>query len=204
MQENSQNQSVDTNEQKIKEDDSVNEKKFQNQFTSKKKKEEPVQQEISDEDKIKKLEEDVVKANDRALRALAELENNRKMSKIEMEKTIKFGISKLVNDLIVVSENFFLASNNAPKEELEANDALKNYFNAISMTENELTKVLEKNGVKRIYPMDQKFDHNLHEALSQTESEKEEGTVVQVIQAGYSLNERLLKPALVTVAKPKA
>jgi len=204
MQENSQNQSIDANEQNINEDDSVNEKKFQDQFSSKKKDDNKVEEESNNEDTIKKLEEDIVKANDRALRALAELENNRKMAKIEMEKTIKFGISKLVNDIIVVAENFFLASNNAPKEELEASDGLKNYFNAISMTENELVKVLEKNGVKRIYPMDQNFDHNLHEALSQVESDKKEGTIIQVIQAGYSLNERLLKPALVAVAKPKA
>jgi len=202
MQENSQKQSVDSNEKSIKEDESTNEKKFQEQFASKKKVEEPVEE--TAEDKIKKLEEDLAKANDRALRALAELENNRRMAKIELEKTIKFGVSRLVNDLIVVAENFFLASNNAPKEELESTDSLKNYFNAISMTESEMMKVLEKNGVKRIYPMDQNFDHNLHEALSQVESDKEEGTVVQVIQAGYSLNDRLLKPALVGVAKAKA
>lgn len=201
MQDNSQNQSVDDKEQNLNEDNANTDTTFQDKFASKKSNQENTQEEETTEDKIKKLEEDVAKANDRALRALAELENNRKMAKIEQEKAIKFGVSKLVNDLIVVAENFFLASNNAPKEELEANDNLKNYFNAISMTESELMKVLEKNGVKRIYPLDEKFDHNLHEALSQVESDKEQGIVVQVIQAGYSLNERLLKPALVAVSK---
>lgn len=72
------------------------------------------------------------------------------------------------------------------------------------MTEKELLKVLEKNQVKRIYPLNQKFDHNFHEAIAQVESDAEEGTVVQVIQAGYSIADRLIRPALVGVAKAKA
>ncbi|MBL6664778.1 MAG: nucleotide exchange factor GrpE [Rickettsiales bacterium] len=197
MQENSNNQSNNDVQQGLETPNEEKENQFQDKFPSKK----PQEEENNFDEKIKKLEEDLAKANDRALRALAELENNRKMAKIELEKTVKFAISKFVNDIIVVSENFFLAGNNAPKEDLEANDNLKNYFNAISMTESELMKALEKNGVKRINPLGEKFDHNLHEALSQIDSEEEQGTVVQVVQAGYSLNDRLLKPALVVVSK---
>lgn len=201
MQDNSQNQEETNQENSNLEDNN----KFQQRFASNKSNQNEAQQEqnqeISSEDKIKELEQKLANANDRALRALAELENNRRSSKAELEKTIKFGISRFANDLIVVCENFFLASNNAPKQELEANDNLKNYFSAMSMTQNELVKVLEKNGVKRIYPLGEKFDHNFHEALSQIESDKEQGTVLDVIQAGYALNDRLLKPALVAVAK---
>lgn len=154
------------------------------------------------EQKLLELQAKVDEANDRALRALAELDNSRRLAKQEIEKTIKYSISKFASDLIVVTENFFLASANAPKEEIEKNEAIKNYVNAINMTEKELIKTLEKHGVKRIYPLKEKFDHNFHEAISQIENaEDEEGTVLQVIQAGYSLNDRLLKPALVAVAK---
>lgn len=154
------------------------------------------------EQKLLELQSKVNEANDRALRALAELDNSRRLAKQELEKTIKYSISKFASDLIVVTENFFLASENAPKEEIEKNEPIKNYFNAINMTEKELMKTLEKHGVKRIYPLKEKFDHNFHEAIAQIESaEDEEGTILQVIQAGYSLNDRLLKPSLVAVAK---
>lgn len=154
------------------------------------------------EQKILELQNKLEEANDRTLRALAELENSKRLAKQEIEKTIKYSISKFVSDLIVVSENFFLASSNSPIEEIEKNQLIKNYVNAINMTEKELMKTLEKHGVKRIYPLKEKFDHNFHEAISQIESaEDEEGTILQVIQAGYSLNDRLIKPALVAVAK---
>jgi len=153
--------------------------------------------------KIADLEEKAAKADERALRALAEADNVRRRSGQEQEKLVKYAISNFVNDLIVVVENFFLASNNAPKEEIEKSEKIKNYADAITMTENELVKVLEKNGVKRLFPVGEEFNHNIHEAVSQIESEEKEGTVLQVVQAGYTINERLLKPALVVVAKPK-
>lgn len=160
--------------------------------------------EVTPEDKIAELEQKLVEANDKTLRCLAELDNVRRRSKEELEKSAKFAISNFVSDLVVVAENFFLASENAPKNEIEANAEVKKYADAISMTEKELMKVLEKNQVKRISPLNEKFDHNLHQALTQIESDVEEGTVIQVIQAGYSVHNRLIRPALVGVAKPKA
>jgi molecular chaperone GrpE len=156
------------------------------------------------EEKIAELEQKNSDLNDKLLRTLAELDNVRRRSKEEVEKTARFAISGFVGDLVVVAENFFLASENAPKDEIEKNPAIKNYADAIVMTEKELLKILEKNQVKRIFPLNQKFDHNLHEAIAQLDSEAEEGTVVQVIQAGYSISERLIRPALVGVAKNKS
>ena len=153
--------------------------------------------------KIVELEQKNTDLNDKILRALAELDNVRRRSREEVEKSAKFAISNFVGDLVLVAENFFLASENAPKAEIEKNTAIKNYADAILMTEKELLKVLEKHQVKRIYPLNQKFDHHFHEAIAQMESDAEEGTVVQVIQAGYSIAERLIRPALVGVAKPK-
>ncbi len=156
------------------------------------------------EEKIVELEQKNTELNDKLLRALAELDNVRRRSREEIEKTARFAISAFATDLVVVAENFFMASENAPKEEIEKNPAVKSYADAIVMTEKELLKILEKNQVKRIYPLNQKFDHNFHEAIAQLESEAEEGVIVQVIQAGYSIADRLIRPALVGVAKNKS
>ena len=156
------------------------------------------------EEKIAELEQKNSELNDKLLRALAELDNVRRRSREEIEKSAKFAISNFAADLVVVVENFFLASDNAPKEEIEKIPAIKNYADAIVMTEKELLKVLEKNQVKRISPLNQKFDHNFHEAIAQVESEAKEGLVVQVVQAGYSIADRLIRPALVGVAKLKS
>ena len=183
----------------------------QNLFRRIKMSENPTENKIEDQvpesneadKKIAELEEKNSELNDKILRALAELDNVRKRSRDEMEKTAKFAISNFVSDLVVVTENFFMASENAPKDEIEKNPAIKNYADAIIMTEKELLKVLEKNQVKRIFPINQQFDHNLHEAIAQVDSEAEEGLVVKVIQAGYSIADRLIRPALVAVAKAK-
>lgn len=149
------------------------------------------------------LSEEVSKLNEKNLRLLAEIDNLRRRSKEDVEKTAKYAISNFVGDLVATVENFFLASSHAPREEIEKSEAIKNYAQAVDMTQKELMKILEKHNIVRIFPMDQKFDHNLHEALSQVESDKEEGIVVQVIQAGYKIGDRLLRPALVGVSKKK-
>ncbi|NBX52094.1 MAG: nucleotide exchange factor GrpE [Proteobacteria bacterium] len=154
--------------------------------------------------KIVELEQKLSEANDKILRTLAELDNVRRRSREEIEKASKYAIANFVGDLVMVAENFFMASENSPKQEIEKYPAIKNYATAIEMTEKELLKVLEKNNVKRIFPLNQEFDHNFHEAIANIESDAKEGLVVQVIQAGYSVGERLIRPALVGVAKPKA
>ena len=153
--------------------------------------------------KIIELEQKISDQNDKFLRTLAELDNVRRRAREENDKTAKFAIANFAGDLVTVAENFFMASENAPKDEIEKNPAIKNYALAIEMTEKELLKVLEKNQVKRIYPLNQDFDHNFHEAIANIESEAKEGSVVQVIQAGYSIADRLIRPALVGVAKAK-
>jgi molecular chaperone GrpE len=153
--------------------------------------------------KIIELEQKISEQNDKFLRTLAELDNVRRRAREENDKTAKFAIANFAGDLVTVAENFFMASENAPKDEIAKNPAIKNYALAIEMTEKELLKVLEKNQVKRIYPLNQDFDHNFHEAIANIESEAKEGSVVQVIQAGYSIADRLIRPALVGVAKAK-
>ena len=153
--------------------------------------------------KIQELEQKNTELNDKLLRNLAEIENVRKRAREESDKASKYAISGFVSDLVVVCENFFMAQENSPKNEIENNSLIKNYATAIEMTQKELLKVLEKNNVKRIFPLNQDFDHNFHEAIAHIESDSKAGSVVQVIQAGYSIAERLIRPALVGVAKAK-
>ncbi len=192
MQKNHEN--MENNEQKIQD--------FSEE-TSEKNTEEKNEADSKLQNKINELEQKNSDLNDKLLRTLAELDNTRRRSREDLEKSAKFAITNFVSDLVLVVENFFLASENAPKAEIDQNPAIKNYADAIVMTEKELFKVLEKNQVKRIYPLNQKFDHHFHEAISQIESEAEEGSVVKVIQAGYTVSDRLIRPALVAVAKPK-
>jgi molecular chaperone GrpE len=151
--------------------------------------------------KISELEEANNSLNDKLLRLAAELENTRKRNREEVDKANKYAVTNFAGDLVSVVENFYLASDNLPVEEIEKSAAIKHFVDAMVMTKKELTKTLEKFGIKRIYPLNEKFDHNFHEAILQVPAEEgEEGGIVkQVIQAGYSIGDRLIKPALVLV-----
>ena len=158
-------------------------------------------QENQNEKKLLELEEEKQVLNDKLLRLAAELDNTRKRSREEIDKANKYAISNFANDLVLVVENFYLASDNLVQEEIDKSPSIKHFVEAMLMTKKELIKTLEKYNIKRIYPLGEKFDHNYHEAISQipaTEGE-EEGTIKQVVQAGYSIAERLIKPALVVV-----
>jgi len=143
--------------------------------------------------KILELEEKLAKANDQILRGLAELENTRRRSREELEKANKYAISNFVSELVLPIENFFLVCDNAPQDKINESPEIKHFADAIDMTRKELMKLLEKSQVRRIFPLNEKFDHNFHEAIAQIESDKEEGVVTQVIQAGYAIGERLIR-----------
>lgn len=161
----------------------------------------PAQENVSDK-KILELEENNQLLNDKLLRLAAELDNTRKRNRDEVDKANKYAISNFANDLVLVVENFYLASDNLPQEDINKLPAIQNFVDAMLMTKKDLTKILEKYGVKRIFPIGEKFDHNLHEAISQVPvTEGEDGGIIkQVVQAGYSISDRLIKPALVVVS----
>jgi molecular chaperone GrpE len=149
-----------------------------------------------------KLEEEAKSLKDLVLREKAENENLRKRYIKELEDTNKYAITNFARDLIEVQENMHRALENISSEEIEKNPNIKNIVNGIELTKNSLATTFEKYGINRIYPIDQLFDHNYHQAIVQIPtSEKPEGTIVQVIQAGYTIKDRLLRPALVAVAK---
>lgn len=149
--------------------------------------------------KEKELEEENKKLKDSLMRTLAELENTRRIAGEEKEKTAKFAIGKFAEDLIPVMEDFYLAFKNSENKE-NANEI---FFDGVKLTHNELKKVFERNGLVRIFPVGEVFNPELHNAISQIESDKEEGTIVDVMQAGYTIKGRLLRPALVIVSKGK-
>lgn len=137
------------------------------------------------------------------LRALADAENVRKRTERELQETAKYAISNFSRDLVGVIENLQRAMSSIPAEARQGNDLVKNLVVGIDMTMKEFLSMLERYGIKRVDPLQgEKFDHNLHQAVSQVETaEHEPGVVLQVLQAGYLIQDRLLKPAMVTVSK---
>jgi molecular chaperone GrpE len=136
---------------------------------------------------------------DKVLRTLAELENTRRRSTEEKDRAVKFALVDFVRDLIVVMENFYRAMDSVGDGEKDGE--FKVFHEGIEMTFSELRKIFDKNSVKRIYPMGEQFDPKYHEAITSIESNNASGTVAEVMQAGYLLNGRVIRPALVVVVK---
>lgn len=154
----------------------------------------------NDQLEYNKIKKELADFKEIALRKAAELDNLKKRSQEELEKAIKYSISNFSKELLPVMDALYLAVDNVPKEELKTNNKFNNFFEGVNITLNELKKVFDKNNIKRIYPLNEMFDHDLHQAIMQVESDKEEGTIVNVIQAGYTLNDRLIRPAMVGVS----
>ncbi len=152
---------------------------------------------------VETLKMDNAALKDALLRKTAELENARRISKEEVAKALKYSISNFAKELLVVMDALSLAIKNAPKEELSANEKFDNFYQGVNITYKELNKIFEKNNVKKIDPLEEIFDPNMHQAVTQVENDKPEGTIVDVIQVGYLLNDRLLRPATVVVSKGK-
>lgn len=150
---------------------------------------------------IEQKEAEIAALKDQALRALAETENTRRRGERELADMSKYAVTGFARDLVGVIENLQRAVESIPAEMKEANPAVKNLAIGVEMTLTELLGVFTKHGIKRIDPMGQKFDHNFHQAVAQIPTpDAEAGTVVQVLQAGYVIHDRLLRPAMVGVA----
>ncbi len=151
---------------------------------------------------IAKLEAELAEARNQHLRALAETENVRKRGEREREDTARYAISRFAGDILSVADNLQRALESVPKAALEGNEFLTKLVDGVGATERELVNVLAKNGLKKLDPADQIFDANFHEVLFEMEAPgKPAGTVVQVLQPGYTIGDRLLRPARVAVAK---
>jgi len=145
---------------------------------------------------------------DKLLRALAEMENMRRRTERQVADARDYGITAFARDVLAVADNMSRALAALDKELREkAESGVKALLDGVELTERELLKVLDKHGVKKFEPNGEKFDPNLHQAMYEVpDPSLPAGTVAQVVQAGYMIGERVLRPALVGVAKggPKA
>jgi molecular chaperone GrpE len=143
---------------------------------------------------------EIANLKDQVLRALAEAENTRRRANKEREDTAKYAVANFAKEMVNVSDNFIRALEAAPQETQDP--AVKTLITGISATERQLQGILERFGIKKIEPLGQAFDPNFHRAMVEIEDPNNPpGTVVQVLQAGYMIHDRLLREALVGVAK---
>lgn len=148
------------------------------------------------------LQGQIADLTDRLLRAHAEMDNFRKRAEREREETAKYAISKFARDVVTVADNFERAIQAVPAGAAEQDAALKGLIEGVSMTEREFLNVLEKNGVRRIVPKGEVFNPHLHQAMMEAQNpDVAPGTIVEVYQAGYVIDDRVLRPAMVVVAR---
>ncbi len=149
------------------------------------------------------LAKEAAEARDRMLRTLAEMENLRKRTSREVADARMYGITGFARDVLEIADNLQRALDAVPAEaRANADPGLKALIEGVELTERSLHNTLEKYGVKRLDPSGSKFDPNCHQAMYEVpDPSVPSGTVVQVVQAGYTIGERVLRPALVGVSK---
>ncbi len=161
-------------------------------------KDKPKKKEISIEDKLKEAE-------DKLLRSLAEIENQRRRFEKDIKDAFEFGSFNFAKESLAILDNLQrakLAIKN--DEQLKKNKDLDKFLENLTIIEKDLISIFEKNRIKKIDTINKKFDPNLHQAMSEIEDDsKNTGSILEEIQAGYMLGERLLRPALVSVTKKK-
>ena len=151
--------------------------------------------------RLETLEADNAQLRDQLLRALADTENLRRRGEREREDTSRYAVATLARDILSVADNLRRALEALPAEQAP-DDATRNLLTGIEATERDLLAIFERRGIKRIEPMGERFDPNFHQAMFEVaNSGQPPGTIVQVLQPGYVIHDRLLRPALVGVAK---
>ncbi len=167
--------------------------------------EEEIELELSEtetlEARLKRAHKEVDELKDKVLRALAENENIRRRGSREREDASKYAISNFARDLLSVADNLGRALDALPENAKEDKN-LGSFVEGVELTGRELVTVFEKHGIKEVKPHGDTFDHNLHQAMFEVEdADKPHGTVTEVMQIGYTLGNRLLRPAMVGVTK---
>ena len=187
-------------QEEIKESDSEN---IENEVEINDSQENTDTEEIKEEENTEEdsLEKEIETLKEEKIRLLAEMENLRKRFEREKVETIKFGSINLARDILSPGDNLERALDALPEDENHP-ESIKNLIDGLKMVLKEYKSTLEKHGVKKIETLNQKFDHNLHQAMMEVEkNDVEEGTVVQEVQSGYTMHDRLLRAAMVGVSK---
>ncbi len=165
--------------------------------------EESSEVETEEETEEERLKEEIKDLKEEKIRVLAEMENLRKRFDREKIDSIKYGSVNFARDILSPGDNLDRALSSINDEEKHS-QSIKNLIDGLLMVKKELSSALEKNGITKIESINKKFDPNLHQAMMEIESDElEEGLVVQEIQAGYMMHDRLLRPAMVGVSKKK-
>jgi molecular chaperone GrpE len=157
----------------------------------------------ADADTVQALAREAAEYKDKLLRTLAEMENLRRRTERETADVRNYGISSFARDILAVADNMDRALQALDADLREKADAAtKALLDGVELTERELLKVLEKHGVKRFEPLGERFDPNLHQAMYEVlDPSVPAGQVLQVVQPGYMIADRMLRPALVAVSK---
>ena len=155
------------------------------------------------QDDLERLRGEVAELQEKHLRALAEVENTRRRAERDRLEASQYAVTRFARDMLAVSDNLQRALAHFPPEaRAEAPPAVKAVLEGVEATERQLAGTLERHGVRAINPADAKFDPHLHQAIAEVPGEgKQAGTIVDVVQTGYVIADRLLRPAMVTVAR---
>ncbi len=164
----------------------------------------PHEEPLPETSREEELTAEVDNLKDQLLRTLAELENYRKRAEREREETAKFALTGFSREILTVADNLRRAIESIPEEYNNPQDLLSSLLEGVKITENELFSAFKKHNIEKIDPLSLPFDHHLHQAMFEVEDpDQPAGTIVHVLQPGYQLNGRLLRPALVGVSKGK-
>ncbi len=156
----------------------------------------------TEEETIEKIKSDLEEAVDQKMRALADAENTRRRTSKELEQTRKYASLSLARDLISVFDSLEKAVETISEKKNDLAEEMKNILIGVEMTLDQLKQAFNNNNINLINPVGEKFDYNLHQAMFEKENnELEPGTIVEIMQPGWTLHDRLIRPAMVGVSK---
>ena len=157
---------------------------------------------LNSEEELKKELEQAIEDKKRAL---ADAENTRRRSIKDLEQSRKYGHISLAREMLSVVDSLESAVNSSPQNKDELTDETKNFIVGVEMTLEQLKQVFNNHNISKIDPLGDKFDYNVHQAMFEKETDEvEPGLIIEVMQPGWSLHDRLLRPAMVGVSKKKA
>ena len=145
-------------------------------------------------------EDEINDLRDKLLRAVAETQNVRRRSEKEKADAANYAMTNFARDMLAIGDNLYRALENLPENE-ELSDSVKTLIDGVKMTDRELHNIFERQGINKIDPKGEAFNHNFHQAMFETETKDTDGTIIQVLQVGYKIKNRLLRPAMVGVSK---
>ena len=190
---------------KVKKQDSSNSSNNGNDNIEENKDEEDVFDDNNNLNSEEELKKELEQAIEDKKRALADAENTRRRGIKDLEQARKYGHTSLAREMLSVVDSLESAVNSSPKNKDELTDEIKNFIVGVEMTLEQLKQVFNNHNISKIDPQGDKFDYNVHQAMFEKETDEvEPGLIIEVMQPGWSLHDRLLRPAMVGVSKKKA